>query len=49
MHTKEKPVTVAIRLVIAVIIAAYVLFPFFLLVINSGKETSNITANPVAL
>ncbi|WP_022764208.1 carbohydrate ABC transporter permease [Butyrivibrio sp. XPD2006] len=48
MHTKEKPVTVAIRLVIAVIIAAYVLFPFFLLVINSGKETSNITANPVS-
>ena len=48
MHTKEKPVTVAIRLIIAVIIAAYVLFPFFLLVINSGKETSNITANPVS-
>jgi len=49
MHTKEKPVTVAIRLVIAIIIAAYVLFPFLLLVINSGKETSNITANPVSL
>ena len=48
MHTKEKPVTVAIRLVIAIIIAAYVLFPFLLLVINSGKETSNITANPVS-
>ncbi|WP_026521490.1 carbohydrate ABC transporter permease [Butyrivibrio sp. VCB2001] len=49
MHTKEKPVTVAIRLVIAIIIAAYVLFPFLLLVINSGKETSDITANPVSL
>ena len=49
MHTKEKPVTVAIRLIIAIIIAAYVLFPFLLLVINSGKETSNITANPVSL
>ena len=49
MHTKEKPVTVAIRLLIAIVIAAYVLFPFILLVINSGKETSNITANPVSL
>ncbi|WP_051200316.1 carbohydrate ABC transporter permease [Butyrivibrio sp. FCS006] len=49
MHTKEKPAAVAIRLVIAIIIAAYVLFPFLLLVINSGKETSNITANPVSL
>ena len=49
MHTKEKPVTVAIRLVIAIIIAAYVLFPFLLLVINSGKETSDITANPISL
>ena len=48
MHTKEKPATVFIRLLIAVVIAAYVLFPFFLLVINSGKETSNITANPVS-
>ena len=49
MHTKEKPVTVAIRLLIAIVIAAYVLFPFILLVINSGKETSDITANPVSL
>ena len=49
MHTKEKPATVAIRLLIAIVIAAYVLFPFILLVINSGKETSNITANPVSL
>ncbi|MBP3825891.1 MAG: carbohydrate ABC transporter permease [Butyrivibrio sp.] len=49
MHTKEKPAAVAIRLVIAIIIAAYVLFPFLLLVINSGKETSDITANPVSL
>ena len=36
-------------MIIAVIVAAYVLFPFILLLINSGKETSNITANPVSL
>ena len=49
MHTKEKSSTILIRLLIAIVIAAYVLFPFLLLVINSGKETSNITANPVSL
>ena len=48
MHTKEKWPSVVIRLIIAVVIAAYVLFPFILLLINSGKETSNITANPVS-
>ena len=48
MHTKEKSSTILIRLLIAIVIAAYVLFPFLLLVINSGKETSNITANPVS-
>ena len=49
MHTKEKSSTILIRLLIAIVIAVYVLFPFLLLVINSGKETSNITANPVSL
>ena len=48
MHTKEKPLSVIIRFVIAIIVAAYVLFPFILLVINSGKETSDITSNPVS-
>ncbi len=48
MHTKEKTSSVIIRLVIAIVIAVYVLFPFFLLVINSGKETNDITANPVS-
>ena len=48
MHTKEKTSSVIIRMIIAVIVAAYVLFPFFLLVVNSGKETSDITANPVS-
>lgn len=47
MHTKEKPVNVVIRLIIAIIIAAYVLFPFFLVVLNSFKEAANITKNPI--
>ena len=49
MHTKEKTSSVVIRLVIAIIIAAYVLFPFFLVVINSFKLSSDITANPIGL
>ena len=47
MHTKEKPFKVVIRLIIAIIIAAYVLFPFFLVVLNSFKEAANITKNPI--
>ena len=49
MHTKEKTSRVVVRFIIAVIVAAYVLFPFFLVVINSCKETADITANPVGL
>ena len=47
MHTKEKTSSVVIRLIIAIIIAIYVLFPFFLVVINSCKETAEITKNPI--
>ena len=47
MHTKEKTSSVVVRFIIAVIVAAYVLFPFFLVVINSCKDTSSITANPI--
>lgn len=47
MHTREKTSNVVIRFIIAVIVAAYVLFPFFLVVINSCKDTSSITANPI--
>ncbi len=49
MHTKEKTSSVVIRFVIAIIIAAYVLFPFFLVVINSFKDSNEITANPIGL
>ena len=47
MHTKEKTSNVVIRFIIAIIIAAYVLFPFFLVVLNSFKDAAEITANPI--
>ena len=47
MHTKEKTSSVVIKLVIAIVIAIYVLFPFFLVVINSMKPTEAITSNPI--
>ena len=47
MHRKEKSSSVAIRCIIAVLISIYVLFPFFLVVINSCKTTQDITANPI--
>ena len=47
MKTKEKTSTVVIKMIIAVIVALYVLFPFFLVVINSCKPTDQITANPI--
>ncbi|WP_029320885.1 carbohydrate ABC transporter permease [Butyrivibrio sp. AE3004] len=47
MHTKEKTSSVVIRLAIAIIIAAYVLFPFFLVVVNSFKQSADITSNPI--
>jgi len=47
MHRKEKTSSVVVRLIIAIIIAIYVLFPFFLVVINSCKETAEITKNPI--
>ncbi|WP_026529110.1 carbohydrate ABC transporter permease [Butyrivibrio sp. VCD2006] len=49
MHTKEKTSNVVIRFIIAIIIAAYVLFPFFLVVINSFKDANEITSNPIGL
>ncbi len=49
MHTKEKTSSVVIKLVIAIVIAIYVLFPFFLVVINSMKPTEAITSNPIGL
>ena len=47
MHTKEKTSSVVVKTIIGIIIAIYVLFPFFLVVINSCKETTEITKNPI--
>ena len=47
MHRKEKTSSIVVKTLIGIIVAAYVLFPFFLVVINSCKETSDITKNPI--
>ncbi len=49
MHRKEPTYSVVIKVVIAILIAIYVLFPFALVVINSCKSTEDITANPIGL
>ncbi|MCR5419471.1 MAG: carbohydrate ABC transporter permease [Lachnospiraceae bacterium] len=47
MKNKERSSIIDIRMIIAVIVAVYVLFPFFLVMINSCKPTDMITKNPV--
>ncbi|MCR5054605.1 MAG: carbohydrate ABC transporter permease [Lachnospiraceae bacterium] len=47
MHTKEKTSSVIAKVVIAVIVAIYVLFPFALVVLNSCKAKNDITNNPI--
>ena len=47
MKVKEKTSKVVIKMIIAIVIALYVLFPFFLVVINSCKQTAEITSNPI--
>ena len=49
MNRKEPTSQVILKFVIAVIIAIYVLFPFALVVINSCKQTADITSNPIGL
>ena len=49
MKIKEKTSSVVAKMVIAIIIAVYVLFPFYLVVINSCKPTDKITENPISL
>ena len=49
MNRKEPASRVILKFVIAVIIAIYVLFPFALVVINSCKQTADITSNPIGL
>ncbi|MCR4904356.1 MAG: carbohydrate ABC transporter permease [Butyrivibrio sp.] len=47
MNRKPKTSTTIIETIIAIIIAIYVLFPFFLVVINSFKNTEAITKDPI--
>lgn len=47
MGRNESAVARVIKLILAIIIAAYVLFPFALVVINSCKDTGNIATDPI--
>ena len=49
MVGKERRRNSAILTVIGIIIAAYVLFPFYLVVMNSFKVQADIVANPISL
>ena len=46
---KMRKSTALIVTIIAVLIAAYTLFPFLLVVINTARPNNNIVANPVSL
>ena len=46
---KMRKGTVIIVTIIAVLIAAYTLFPFLLVLINTARPTNNIVANPISL
>ena len=46
---KMKTSRVVILMIIAILLAIYILFPFFLVVINSMKKANDIVANPVSL
>ena len=46
---KMRKGTVIIVTIIAVLIAAYTLFPFLLVVINTARPNNNIVANPISL
>ena len=47
MNRKEPTSRVIAKFAIAIVVATYVLFPFALVVINSCKQTADITANPI--
>ncbi len=49
MNRKPKTSTLVIQTIIAIIIALYVLFPFFLVLINSFKSTEAITKDSIGL
>ena len=45
---KKQKIFSAITTTIAVLLAAYILFPFYLVVMNSAKTANDIVANPIA-
>lgn len=49
MEKRDKKASGILKLIIASLLAVYVLFPFYLVVINSCKTTSDIVADPVGL
>lgn len=49
MEKTEKNASGTVKTVIASLLALYVLFPFYLVVINSCKTTDDIIANPIGL
>lgn len=47
MNRKPKQSTLILEMIIAIAAAVYVLFPLFLVVVNSFKSTNAITENPI--
>ena len=45
---KKQKIFSAVTTVIAVLLAAYILFPFYLVVMNSAKTANDIVASPIA-
>ena len=47
MNRKAKKSTLLIQTIIAIVIAIYVLFPFYMVVVNSMKSTTGIVNDPL--
>lgn len=45
---KKRQIITIITTAFAVILAAYILFPFYLVLLNSGKKATDIVANPIS-
>ncbi len=45
---KKKNVITLVITVIAIILAVYILFPFYLVLMNSFKNANDIVANPIS-
>ncbi len=49
MNRAPKKSVLAVQTVIAIVVAIYILFPFYMVCVNSAKSTTSITNNPVGL